>query len=128
MQPGAPEGIIRRELPIHYSNVMLLHPDTQLPVKIDRRQTTTTLEKDGRVVTRWSRFVKGTDIEIPKPVRKYNDQSGEEWFTTQADDVLQVTYEKDLTKAPFPEDLVKELRNPYKKKFVMNLNEETTSA
>lgn len=28
-QPGAPEGIMRIELPIHYSNVMLLHPDTQ---------------------------------------------------------------------------------------------------
>lgn len=29
MQPGAPEGVMRKELPIHYSNVMLLHPDTQ---------------------------------------------------------------------------------------------------
>ena len=28
-QPGAPEGIMRKEMPIHYSNVMLLHPDTQ---------------------------------------------------------------------------------------------------
>lgn len=90
-----------------------------MPVKIDRRKTTTTLE-DGRIVSRWSRFVKGTDIEIPKPLRKYNDQSSEENFTTAAEDVLQVTYTKDFSQPPVPVDLVKELRNPYKKKFIIN--------
>ncbi len=63
-----------------------------------------------------------TDIEIPKPVRKYNDQSSEEFFTTQADDVTQITYQPDFTQPPFPADVVKELRNPYKKKFVMDIN------
>ncbi|CAO3653301.1 unnamed protein product [Mucor fragilis] len=125
MQPGAPEGVMRKELPIHYSNVMLLHPDTQMPTRIDRRKTTKTLE-DGRITSRWSRFVKGTDIEIPKPVRKYNDQSTEENFTTAADDVVEVTYKPDFSQPPFPQDLVKELRNPYKKKFVMDLT--STSA
>ncbi|KAI8997003.1 translation protein SH3-like domain-containing protein [Pilobolus umbonatus] len=114
MQPAAPEGIMRTELPIHYSNVMLLHPDTQLPTRIDRRKVTKTLE-DGRVISRWSRFVKGTEIEIPKPVRKYNDQSGEENFTTAPDDVLAVTYQPDLTQPPFPLEVLKDLRNPYKK-------------
>lgn len=85
-----------------------------MPVRIDRRKATKTLE-DGRVVTRWSRFVKGSDIEIPKPLRKYNDQSGEEVFTTSAEEVTKVTYVPDFTQPPFPTDLVKELRNPYKK-------------
>ncbi|CEP19916.1 hypothetical protein [Parasitella parasitica] len=120
MQPGAPEGVMRKELPIHYSNVMLLHPDTQMPTRIDRRKTTKTLD-DGRIISRWTRFVKGTEIEIPKPVRKYNDQSTEENFTTAAEDAIEVTYKRDLTQPPFPQDLVKELRNPYKKKFVMDL-------
>lgn len=97
----------------------------RMPTRIERRKTTNTLE-DGRIVSRWSRFVKGTDIEIPKPVRKYNDQSLEENFSTAADDVLEVTYKPDFTQPPFPQDLVKELRNPYKKKFVMDLS--STSA
>ncbi|KAI9478026.1 MAG: translation protein SH3-like domain-containing protein [Benjaminiella poitrasii] len=126
-QPAAPEGIIRKELPIHYSNVMLLHPDTQIPTRIDRRKVEKTLE-DGRIISRWSRFVKGTDIEIPKPRRKYNDQSGEELFTTLPEDVLAVTYQPDPLQPPFPQDLVKELRNPYKKKFQINLNATSTKS
>ncbi|KAI8375206.1 translation protein SH3-like domain-containing protein [Blakeslea trispora] len=118
MQPGAPEGIMRKELPIHYSNVMLLHPDTQMPTRIDRRKITKTLE-DGRVVSRWTRFVKGTGIEIPKPLRKYNDQSGEENFTTSPEDATHVTYTSDLSQPPFPQELVRELRNIYKKKPVV---------
>ncbi|KAI9254663.1 translation protein SH3-like domain-containing protein [Sporodiniella umbellata] len=114
-QPALPDGIYRKEMPIHYSNVMLLHPDTQLPTRIDRRKIETTL-KDGRVISHWTRFVKGTDIEIPKPERKYNNQSGEELFTTEPDNVLAVTYTPDLTQPPFPTEIVKELRNVYKKK------------
>lgn len=97
-----------------------------MPVKIDRRKTETTLE-DGRIISRWSRFVKGTDIEIPKPLRKYNDQSSEEFFSTAAENVTEVTYKPDFSQPPFPADLVKELRNPYKKKFVMDLSETTTT-
>lgn len=91
----------------------------RVPTKIERRQVTKTV--DGREITNWSRFVKGTDVEIPKPARKYNDQ-GEELFTTEADDVLSVTYKADLSQPPFPQDLVKELRNPYKKKFHMDVS------
>ncbi|KAG1451350.1 hypothetical protein G6F56_008108 [Rhizopus delemar] len=114
-QPALPDGIFRKEMPIHYSNVMLLHPDTQLPTRIDRRKVEKTLA-DGRVISHWTRFVKGTDIEIPKPERQYNNQSGEEHFTTAADNVLAVTYSPDLTQPPFPSEIVKELRNVYKKK------------
>jgi large subunit ribosomal protein L24 len=81
-----------------------------MPTKIERRKVEKTLE-DGRLVSKWSRYVKGTDIEIPKPVRKYNDQSGEELFTSA------VTYQPDLTQPPIPADLVRELRNPYKKRY-----------
>ncbi|KAI7899306.1 translation protein SH3-like domain-containing protein [Cokeromyces recurvatus] len=126
MQPAAPEGIMRIELPIHYSNVMLLHPNTQTPTRIERRKVTRTLE-DGRIISRWSRFVKGTDIEIPKPQRKYDDQSVDEQFTTAPEDVLTVTYQHNPFQPPFPQDLVKELRNPYKKKLNINLNATTTA-
>ncbi|KAI8071263.1 translation protein SH3-like domain-containing protein [Gongronella butleri] len=112
MQPAAPEGIMRKELPIHVSNVMLLHPDTQMPIRIDRRRVEQVLD-DGRVVNRWTRFVKNSDVEIPKPVRKYNDKGGEELFTTSPEDVAKVTYEASA-EPPVPADLIKELRNPYK--------------
>ncbi|KAI8967111.1 translation protein SH3-like domain-containing protein [Mycotypha africana] len=129
MQPAAPEGIVRKEMPIHYSNVMLLHPDTQLPTKIDRRKVSKTLE-DGRVITRWSRFVKGTDIEIPKPFKKYNDIVQDEKFTTTADEVLRVTYTStptDAAQPPFPQELVKELRNVHKKKLIVPLDTHESS-
>ncbi|KAI8368122.1 translation protein SH3-like domain-containing protein [Radiomyces spectabilis] len=116
MQPGAPEGIMRKELPIHVSNVMLLHPDTQVPTRIERRQIETTLD-NGQVKKRWARFVKGTEIEIPKPERKYNDRSGDEQFSTAPEDVLAVTYTPS-NEPPVPADLVRELRNPYKRRTV----------
>jgi large subunit ribosomal protein L24 len=88
----------------------------RMPTKIERRKVEKTLE-DGRLVSKWSRYVKGTDIEIPKPVRKYNDQSGEELFTTSPEDASAVTYQPDLTQPPIPADLLRELRNPYKKRY-----------
>ncbi|CAO3599356.1 unnamed protein product [Absidia cylindrospora] len=115
MQPAAPEGIMRKEQPIHLSNVMLLHPDTQIPTRIERRRVEKTMD-DGRVVTRWSRFVRNSEIEIPKPTRKYNDKSGEEFFATTPEKVLEVTYTPSTTEPPVPSDLIKELRNIYKKK------------
>ncbi|KAJ8656378.1 ribosomal protein L24 [Lichtheimia ornata] len=115
-QPGAPEGIMRKEMPIHYSNVMLLHPDTQVPTRIERRQVEKTLE-DGRITKRWARFVRGTDVEIPKPSVKYDDRSGEEKFTTSPEDVNKVTFTGlGEQQPPVPEDLVRELRNPYKRR------------
>ncbi|KAG0180826.1 SPT3 Dosage dependent suppressor of Ty-induced promoter mutations-like protein [Apophysomyces sp. BC1034] len=113
-QPAAPDGILRVEQPIHVSNVMLLHPETQVPTRVEYRQVETTLE-DGRVVSRLKRFAKGTDVEIPKPKQKYNDKSGAELFSTVAEEALKVTYVPDASKPPIPQDLLKELRNIYKK-------------
>ncbi|ORX57658.1 translation protein SH3-like protein [Hesseltinella vesiculosa] len=114
MQPAAPEGIMRKEQPIHISNVMLLHPDTQLPTRIDRRRVEKTLG-DGRVVERWSRFVKNSDIEIPKPARKYDDKGGAEMHSTLPDDVIRVTYQPpNAFDPPVPTCLIKELRNVHK--------------
>ncbi|KAF7727529.1 hypothetical protein EC973_007428 [Apophysomyces ossiformis] len=115
-QPAAPDGILRVEQPIHVSNVMLLHPETQIPTRVEYRKVETTLE-DGRVVSRLKRFAKGTDVEIPKPKQKYNDQSGAELFSTTAEEALKVTYVPDLSLPPIPQDLVKELRNVYKKRI-----------
>ncbi|KAG2226905.1 hypothetical protein INT45_010184 [Circinella minor] len=115
-QPGAPEGIMRKEMPIHYSNVMLLHPDTQIPTRIERRQVEKTLD-DGRVVKRWTRFAQGTDVEIPKPSQKYNDRSGDEKFSTTPEDTIKQTFQGvSLDVPPLPEGLIKELRNPYKRR------------
>ncbi|KAI9490145.1 translation protein SH3-like domain-containing protein [Zychaea mexicana] len=115
-QPGAPEGIMRKEMPIHYSNVMLLHPDTQIPTRIERRQVEKTLD-DGRVAKRWTRFVQGTDVEIPKPSQKYDERSGDEKFSTSPENAIHESFSGlSLDVPPLPEGLVKELRNPYKKR------------
>lgn len=98
-QPSAPDGIMRQEQAIHLSNIMLLDPETQYvffrmqtdnfqwwitelivfkfylirrPTKIDRRRVEKQT-KDGRKVVKWTRFVHGTDIEIPKPGKRYDD-------------------------------------------------------
>lgn len=47
----------------------------RVPTKVERRKVEKTLP-DGRVVKKWSRFVTGTDIEIPKPKPKYDDRGG----------------------------------------------------
>ncbi|KAL1930678.1 hypothetical protein VTP01DRAFT_10840 [Rhizomucor pusillus] len=111
----SPKGVVRVEMPIHYSNLMLLHPDTQTPTKVDRRQVEKTLE-DGRVVKRWARFVHNTDIEIPKPERTYPDKTHGEKFSTPPEEVSKVTFEGlNVGVPPVPQDLVRELRNVYKK-------------
>lgn len=91
----------------------------RVPTKIERKKVEKTLE-DGRVVSRWTRFVKNTDIEIPKPVRKYNDNSGEEFFTTSPEESLKVTYTP-TSEPPVPSDLIKELRNIHKQKYKTQL-------
>ncbi|KAI7863177.1 translation protein SH3-like domain-containing protein [Spinellus fusiger] len=113
-QPSAPDGIVRIEQPIHVSNVMLLHPDTQIPTRIDRRKIEKTLE-DGRSVSQWARFVKGTDIEIPKPKPVYNNRGHDEQFSTLPEHVSQVTWTASYDAPPFPVEVLKDLRNPYKK-------------
>lgn len=107
------------------------------PTKVDRRQVEKTLE-DGRVVKRWARFVHNTDIEIPKPERTYPDKThgknkgrlfkniassanvglmfSEEKFSTPPEEVSKVTFEGlNVDVPPVPQDLVRELRNVYKK-------------
>lgn len=110
----------------------------RVPTRIERRQVEKTLE-DGRITKRWARFVRGTDVEIPKPSVKYDDRSGgtridnnnyndnaqpnhdtcplEEKFTTSPEDVNKVTFTGlGEQQPPVPEDLVRELRNPYKRR------------
>lgn len=106
----------------------------RVPTRIERRQVEKTLD-DGRIVKRWARFVRGTDVEIPKPSVKYDDRSGgrktknntrqssliillvEEKFTTAPEDVNKVTFTGlGAEQPPVPEDLIRELRNPYKRR------------
>ncbi|KAJ2958723.1 hypothetical protein NQZ79_g5767 [Umbelopsis isabellina] len=112
-QPSAPDGIMRQEQAIHLSNIMLLDPETQRPTKIDRRRVEKET-KDGRKVMKWTRFVHGTDIEIPKPGKRYDDVRSDEFKSTAPNETLKVTYEPSLTSEPMPSEILKELRNPYR--------------
>ncbi|KAG2180961.1 hypothetical protein INT43_008543 [Umbelopsis isabellina] len=105
-QPSAPDGIMRQEQAIHLSNIMLLDPETQRRVE---KET-----KDGRKVMKWTRFVHGTEIEIPKPGKRYDDVRSDEFKSTAPNETLKVTYEPSITSEPMPSEILKELRNPYR--------------
>ncbi|KAH8550780.1 translation protein SH3-like domain-containing protein [Umbelopsis sp. PMI_123] len=113
-QPSAPDGIMRQEQAMHISNVMLLDPETQRPTKIDRRRVEKET-KDGRKVMKWTRFVHGTDIEISKPGKRYDDVRSDEFKSTSATEALKVTFEPSLISPPMPSEILKELANPYRR-------------
>ncbi|OZJ06225.1 hypothetical protein BZG36_00764 [Bifiguratus adelaidae] len=112
-QEAAPEGILRQESAIHISNVMLLDPNTQQPVKVDRRKVE--VEVNGETKLKYRRFVHGTDTEIPKPGKKYDDRRDDEAFSTDPTEAATVTFTPSLEVPPVPMDMIRELRNPYKR-------------
>ena len=109
---SAPNGRIQKEMPIHVSNVALVHPETKLKTKIEIRPVVD--PKTGKRENK--RFVKGTSVEIPRP--KYLEYQ-KAWVDTPLDTpanvVKLVTYQPTLAVPPLPEGVVDELRGKYTK-------------
>ncbi|KAI9595088.1 translation protein SH3-like domain-containing protein [Syncephalis fuscata] len=112
MDQGAKDGRVRKEMPIHVSNVALLHPETQQPTKIDIvKQTDPTSGK-----TENKRLVRGTNIEIPRTkYLEYQDAWKDSKFDTLPDVVRKISFEPSLAVPPLPEGVIDELRNRYSK-------------
>jgi large subunit ribosomal protein L24 len=109
---SVPTGRLRKEMPIHVSNVSLVHPDTKMAVKIETRRLVDA--KTGKLEAR--RFVRGTDIEVPKVKHmEYQNDWMEGELDTLAEEVAKVTFIPSLDTPPLPASVVNELRNKYSK-------------
>ncbi|RUP51025.1 translation protein SH3-like domain-containing protein [Jimgerdemannia flammicorona] len=110
-----PQGWAQISHPIHVSNVMLQHPTTKEPVRVDRRKVEVKLP-GGRMAFRYRRFVHNTDIEIEKKrlVFKYRTKD-EPLCNTPPEVVSEITFKSNLAEPPLPKGVINELRNPYYK-------------
>lgn len=85
---STPTGRIMKEMPIHYSNVALVNPLTQEKCKVEFKKVT---REYGKSETR--RFVRNTDIEIPKTkYLEYQDQWIDGERDTAPEEVRKVTF------------------------------------
>ena len=55
-------GRIKREAPIHISNVMVIDPTTSKPTRVGRKR----IESDGKSPARWIRYAKSSNEDIDK--------------------------------------------------------------
>jgi len=105
-----PTGRIRKEMPIHISNVSLIDPETRQPVKPEFRK-----EKDpktGKVENR--RYIRGTSMELPKPkYLEYQKAWEDSVLDTLPEEVARISFEPSLAVPPLPGEVVDELRFKY---------------
>ncbi|RKP23297.1 translation protein SH3-like domain-containing protein, partial [Syncephalis pseudoplumigaleata] len=109
MDEGVKDGRVRKEMPIHVSNLALLHPETRQPVKVDivRQVDATTGKAENK------RVVHGTNIEIPRPKVACLPSSVDSALDTLPEMVRKMTFEPSLAVPPLPEGVIDELRNRY---------------
>lgn len=101
-------------MPIHYSNVMLLDPNTKRPTKIEVRK----IEDSETGKLKNVRFVKGTNTAIPRPKDlSYQDDWADGPLDTLPEVVAKVTYTPNLNEYPIPRSVLNELRSPYREQY-----------
>ncbi|KAJ2488661.1 hypothetical protein IWW37_004640 [Coemansia sp. RSA 2050] len=109
-----PTGKIQKEMPIHVSNVALMDPSSNQPTKI---WLGTFVDPDtGVKETR--RYAKGTGTYIPKVFDlSYQKNWKDGAFDTDPDVVKKVSFNAVPGIPPFPDDVMREIVNRYKKVF-----------
>ncbi|KAJ2004969.1 hypothetical protein GGI04_001778 [Coemansia thaxteri] len=110
----SPTGKIQKEMPIHVSNVALLDPSTNQPTKV---RLASFVDPDTGVKEK-RRYAMGTGTHIPKNVDLSYQKSWKDGaFDTEPDVVSKVTFHSVPGIPPFPEDVMREINNRYKKLF-----------
>ncbi|KAJ2851720.1 hypothetical protein IWW36_000865 [Coemansia brasiliensis] len=109
-----PTGKIQKEMPIHVSNVALIDPSTNRPTKV--RLESYKDPKTGKSEKR--RYSLSTGTHIPKKVdlsyqRAWKDGD----FDTTSKIVNAATFNPEAGIPPFPADVMREIKNPYKKHY-----------
>ncbi|KAJ2262656.1 hypothetical protein GGI01_001369 [Coemansia sp. RSA 376] len=107
-------GKIQKEMPIHVSNVALVDPSTNQPTKI---RLGTFVDPDSGV-RETRRYAQGTGTYIPKVVDlSYQKAWKDGAFDTDPDVVNKVSFNTVPGIPPFPDDVMREIVNRYKKVF-----------
>ena len=106
------------ETPLHYNDVRLVVPVPDQETKelrdviVANVAMSRVMEDRAEGKWTWTRYIQGTQIEIPWPEVKE-----EEFFDQRPDtlimDVETRTYTPSLLRPPFPESVIDELRNKY---------------
>jgi large subunit ribosomal protein L24 len=117
LDPNQP-SVVFREQPLHYNDVRLIvalpDPETkQLRDTIVANIAMSKVFHDKREdERRWTRYIKGTSIEIPWP-KKEEKEYFDQLADTRIMDVEATTYIPTLLRPPFPISVIDELRNKY---------------
>ncbi|KAJ1730079.1 hypothetical protein LPJ61_003208 [Coemansia biformis] len=109
-----PSGTTQVEMPIHVSNVALIDPSTKLPTKVMLATYVNpdTQRKESR------RYAIGTGTYIPKPVDlSYQQAWADGVLDTVPEAVSKVSFQPSGRQPPFPVDVMREVKNRYKKHF-----------
>ncbi|KAJ2503616.1 hypothetical protein GGH96_000176 [Coemansia sp. RSA 1972] len=109
-----PTGKIQKEMQIHVSNVALIDPSTNRPTKVrlERYLNSTT----GKPAKR--RVSMSTGTPIPKKLDlAYQKVWKDGIFDTVSEHVSKVTFDTLPGIPPFPEDVMREIQNRYKKHY-----------
>ncbi|KAI9292151.1 ribosomal protein L24 [Neoconidiobolus thromboides FSU 785] len=105
----SPGGKVQKEMPIHYSNVMHIDPNTRRAIKVELRKVKD--EESGKLKNQ--RFVKGTNTMIPRPTfLEYIDARKDGPYDTLPEAATKVTYTPTLESYPLPKGVIDELRSP----------------
>lgn len=106
------------EAPLHYDDVRLVVPSPDPESKELRDVIVANVAVSKAIENRdegewtWTRYIQGTQIEIPWP-----EKTESEHFNQPPDtlimDVEAITYTPSLLQRPFPESVIDELRNKY---------------
>ncbi|KAI8324789.1 ribosomal protein L24 [Martensiomyces pterosporus] len=112
--PESPTGRIQKEMPIHVSNVAIVDPSTNQPTKV---RLANYVDPDTGVKEK-RRFAVGTGTFIPKNVDLSYQKSWKDGVLDTDPDVVQKsTFTAVPGVPPFPEDVMREIKNRYKKLF-----------
>lgn len=114
-------AVVWREEPVKYKDLRLVHPVIDQntnkwkdAVVAEIEMSSVRYDKLDEGKPKWTRYVKGTNIEIPWPEVKeeeFKDRDGD----TRIMDVETKTYVPTLLMPPFPESVVDELRGKFSK-------------
>ncbi|RKP05056.1 translation protein SH3-like domain-containing protein, partial [Thamnocephalis sphaerospora] len=107
---NTPDGRVRKEMPVHVSNLSLINPETGLPTKVDVRKYTDA----STGLTENRRYVRGTNIELPRhKYLEYQDEWKDSALDTLPSIASAVTFKPSMGVPPMPEGVINELRGKY---------------
>ncbi|KAJ2781615.1 hypothetical protein H4R18_002759 [Coemansia javaensis] len=102
------------EMPIHVSNVALVDPSTGRPAKVRLAR----VDNPETQKTETRRFSVDTGTYIPRKVdTSYQEQWKDGAFDTDPEAVARVSFQPEPGVPPFPADLLREVKNRYKKHY-----------